>query len=860
MSRMHFKKVANTRSGRWIASLWAGLTATLSIPSCKEEDLRSRDREIARNRLLLGSVSCAYAWAMLETGEINSTATIELNLVYLAISIISFMMTKYRWRAGFRRHLLLGVDVLIISAAFVLAGQLAAPLLFLYTWLTLGYGFRYGIYYLRLAALGSLCGLLFALLYTDYWQTQVFISSGWLMLGIVIPPYFELLLRRTIRANQVAADANHSKVLMLAGLGHRLRTPLGAILGASNVLPKAGLDLQQREALEAISTAARSLVRELDDFLDVSRIDAGRMRKEVTRFSLRQLLEDVIKVEGAQATAKGVAVSWYVSPDVPLYIWSERKCLARAISNIVENAVKFTSAGSVLITVKLHQTLTGNLNLRFEILDTGIGIQSDARQKIFESFTQATPEILHLFGGSGLGLSVACRMIRLLGGEIKVDSVEGKGSTFWFDLTLPRPEFADNKKLSLAGNAVIIISPQTESLLPFAAKIAKFDAKPHLSDHSEQWSVMIGDELEEIEHIVVIVDGRYGDASEIALGLRREGILNRVPMVLLHAGPTMPSPVVRRHFITAISATVSDRELVSALYLAGATGEKAMVKRDKEARHGDASSPIVSRRPMYVLVADSNRSSLAVISKVLEMAGHTSKMVDDSEQALDAFERDTFNLVLIDIDHPHMDGLETTKMVRFMQLSKRYTPIYGLTSREGPEIVTRCKDAGLDGILTQPIDPKELLKIVGQFLPEEVASPPPEVVESSVKMISSHPRFREGFGPPIKDVGFPYLPSIGGPSFVSEVIQIFVKDAASILAQLSANLRAGDVASFQTLLSSLRDSAGIIGAVRLVEICQSGGEMDQIKVEVQGRAFFTKLQREVDRVVVEVKSYSPAAS
>jgi len=857
---MRFGQVAKGRSGRLAARLWTGVTTILQVPPHGKQELQRRDKEIARNRLLLGSATGVYAWAMLDTGHVVSNTTLGMNLLYLAISVIAFVTTGSPWHSSLRRHMLLSVDVLAITTAFVLAGPMAAPLLFLYTWLTLGYGFRYGIYYLRLAATGSLCGLLFALLYTGFWRTQIFISTGWLMLGLVIPPYFELLLRRTIRANQVAEDATHSKVLMLAGLGHRLHAPLSAIIGASNGLPRAGLDLQQCEVLDAISTAARSLVSELDDFLDVSRIDAGRMRKEVAQFSLRQLLEDIIKVESTKAIAKGVAISWYVSPDVPTHIWSERRYLIRAISSIVENAVKFTSVGSVLITARLQQAFAVKPCLRVEILDTGIGIQSEARQKIFESFTQAVPEILHLFGGSGLGLTVAQRMIRLLGGDIKVDSVEGKGSAFWFDLPLPRQEIPNYKELSLLGNAVMILSPQTESLLPFAAKIAKFNAKVHLSDHIEQWSEFIDDELEEIEHIVVIVDGRYGDALDIALGLRRRGILNRVPMVLLQAGPMMPSPVVRRHFMTAISVTASDTELASALYLAGATGDKAMVKGGNEAYSGDGSPPVVHRQSMYVLVADSNRSTLMVISKILEMAGHTSKIVDDSEEALDAFERETFDLTLIDVDHPRMDGLETTRMVRFMQLGKRYTPIYGLTSREGPEIARRCKDAGLDGTLAQPIDPKELLKIVGQFLPEKVADLSPEVVESSIKMISSHPKFREGLGPPIKDLDFPYLSSIGGTSFVSEVIQVFIKDAESTLAQMSAALRSSNTASFQTLLSSMRDSAAIIGAARLVELCQSGGEMDHIKVEVQGRALLAKLQREVDRVVVEVKSYSPAAS
>ena len=860
VSEIHFVDVMMVRGGRLAARLQAVLAKILHVPSNKKQDLRSKDKEIARNRLLLGGATIVYAWIMLALGDIRTAAPVEISLVYLTISIVAFATTQYSWYVSVRRHLLLGIDISVVSAGFIVAGPLAAPLLFLYTWITLGYGFRYGIYYLRLAALGSLCGLLVALLWTNYWQTQPFVSSGWLMLAIVIPPYFELLLRRTISASQAAEDATHSKVLMLAGLGQSMRAPVNAILVASKALNKGGLDLQQREALDAISTAAYSVIKELDDFLDVSRIDAGRMRTEITKFGLKQALEEVIRVEGARASTKGVALSWFINPDVPLHVWSERRCLIRAVSNIVENAVKFTSAGSVLITVRLHKALRGNPSLCFEILDTGIGIKQEARQKIFESFTQATPEMLHLFGGSGLGLAVARRMVNLLGGEIKVNSVEGKGSMFWFNLPIAISETPVSLERKLVGNAVIILSPQTEALLPFAARIERFGAKTHLSNHAGQWSTMIGDGLDDIEHIVVIVDGRYADASEIAHSLRRGGLLSKVPFVLLDAGMKISNSTVRRQFLTAINVASSDRELVAALYLAGATGEKAMTRSDNEATHGSVSSPQASRQAMHVLIADNNRTSLAVISKVLEVAGHTYKAVDDSDRALDAFEHEAFDLVFIEVDHPTMDGLEATKMIRFMQVGRRYTPIYGITSREGVEMVTRWKDAGLDGTLAQPVDPRELLKIVDQFLSNKAADATTEVNGRSVEKISSHPRFREGSGPPIKDVSFLYLSSIGGPSFVSEVIQIFLRDAERILEQLIATLHAGDVAGFQTHLSSLKDSAAIIGAGRLVELCRSGCDMDQIKVEIQGRSFLIKLQREVDRVIVELERYSPAAS
>ena len=806
---------------------------------------------------MFGGAVAAYIWIISATGDLKTQTPALLDVTYLTMSVVAYIgIVRYSWQSPVTRHLMLCADVFALSAAFVAAGPMAAPTLFLYIWLTIGYGFRYGVYYLRLAGATSLIGLIVALLWTNFWRTQAFVSAGIIMLALVIPPYLELLLRRTIKANQEAEDANHGKMLMLAGLGHNLRVPLNAISDASKIVTKGVLDLPQRAALTSISTATRSLLSDLDDFLDVSRIDAGRMPHETTEFGLREVLEEVTRIAGVKANAKGLTLGWYVSAGVPLHICSERRYLLRTLTNVVENAVKFTSVGSVLITVRVGQPDVGTLTLRFEILDTGIGVRQDARKKIFESFMQATPEIYQTYGGSGLGLSVAKRLMELLGGKIGVDSLEGVGSTFWLETPVSIPNSSEWTNLALTGCAIMILSPRTDSLLALAVRIEKLGARVFLSSQVDHWSITLGEALEEVERIVVIVDGRDTDASEVAYALRKSGLLDRVPLVLLDTSFRLPILSVRRQFLTSIHPEASDKELISALYLAGVEGSKNVVTQNDNNDVGSARPPEARGSAVRVLVVDSSRTTIMILSRILELAECTVTVVENGNDALDLVERAVFDLIVIDVDKPRVDGIETVKLFRFQQVGRRYTPVYGLTSRKTPSALPGWEDAGMDGLLTLPIDLGQLSDIIKQISPSTVNGSLPHNAQESVQSISSHPKFRKGFGPPFKDEEFQYLSRIGGEAFVGEITQMFVTDATRVSTKLLVALRAHDLESFHLLSSSLLDYAAVIGATRLADLSKIGVEMDQANLGVQGRSYLERLNREIDRVVQALASRS----
>ena len=821
------------------------------------EAFKAGDKQIARNRLLFGLVAALYIWFVYVTGELDSPVFAVLDATYLLAATLMFCATKLSPnRLDASRKIMLIVDVVALSGAFIVAGPVAAPILFLYFWLIIGYGFRYGVFYLRIAAIASLAGILAALLFTKFWQTQPFVTAGILMLAVVVPCYLELLMRRAIRANEIAKAANDSKALMLAGLGNALRLPLDSILTAAQAISEGILDPMQRQSLDAIHAAAGSLTRELDGLLDVSRLEAGRMPKEVTSFSVRGLIEEAVAIGRAKAASKGIRMSWHITSDVPARIWSERRYLLKSLTNIIDNAVKFTSVGSVLVTVHIKRHSRVGQQMHIEVLDTGLGIRLDARDRIFESFSQASPEILHIYGGAGIGLSVARRMIEALGGRIGVDGVEGRGSSFWFEMPVTAAGVRKESLDSLSGTTVVILTTNMDGLLPFTARLEDMGAAILVSERMDWWNADSNDATDIAERIVVIVDGRTTSLPELGAVLQQGQLFNGVPMIALTLGSGLPEPSIRRRFVTSISPDASEEQLMSSLHLVGAFGQERRMKK-REVRHNSSYPGSSSARARArILVAESNRTSVLILSKILEKGGYDFLAVDNGESALDATDQEAFDVVFIEVDKPAVDGLETVKMLRFQEIGLHRNIIIGLTGSEDSGFIARCKEVGCDDVIMQPVDAKKVLDIVARSISQRPESRTgAEQRAEVVRPISSHPRFRVSLGPAIDDYSFPYLNSIGGVQFVGELLGLFASDAELTLAKLFEAVERDDIKSACTALISLGESAAVIGAPRLVEMCKTASIFTKDRMTLAERALVASLRSEVARVVDSINNH-----
>ncbi|MCY7313982.1 MAG: response regulator [Pseudoxanthomonas sp.] len=424
-------------------------------------------------------------------------------------------------KSSIRRMIGMLTDYGLMSTAMALMGEPLAWLYVIMMWVTVGNGLRYGNRFLAGAVTMAVIGFLVVLVTNPYWNNNLSLGIGLLVGLVAVPMYLSGLLRQLFKATQEARRANEAKSRFLANMSHEFRTPLNGLSGMSELLATTSLDSEQRECLSTIQASTRSMLALVEDVLDISAIEAGKLKLDIVEFSPRELVENIGMILLPQARSKKLDYQVRISPEVPDRLLGDSRHLRQVLLNLAGNAVKFTEVGAVRLEVDLVPGPEAKTSLRFSITDTGIGIPANMRSSLFEAFEQADISLSRRYGGTGLGTTIAKSLTEAMGGSIAFESTEQRGSRFWVDVpfdavdTTPAavvPAWIEEQDVQAAENVIAFSDP----FLRHRARVRNLQIL--VADDHEANRMVVQRLLQKAGHRVVCVNGgeEVLDALEIA--------------------------------------------------------------------------------------------------------------------------------------------------------------------------------------------------------------------------------------------------------------------------------------------------------------------------------------------------------
>lgn len=814
------------------------------------------EHEMVVNRVVISALILLYLGGAALFGSDVPREAVILTTLFFGISFAFLAHMLYQPGVCVPRRVIALVSDLGFLSWGIHAGDEALSLLYpIYLWVVFGNGFRFGLTYLFGSMIVAVAGFSAVVATTEYWAHHPKLAYGLVGGLVILPIYAATLIKKLQAAKNEAEQANKAKSLFLASVSHEFRTPLNAVIGMSDMLRDTKLNAEQLDMTQTIRGSARALLAQINDILNYSRIEAGQMPDQSVDFDLHAIMGQVRSMLVAQAKEKGVRLSLHVAPQTPFMLNGNSRALHDVLTNLTANAVKFTDRGNIAIAAALLEQKDGSARLRFEVTDTGIGIADEAREKIFQSFTQADETIVDRFGGTGLGLAIVKQLVERQGGVIGVDSKPGEGSTFWFEITYRIASSGEDTIPDLSDARVILLAKngggasEIERLLEGSRATLEIARTP-----GQACDQIALPEASGIRRTIVIVDGEQlqPDLATIGSTLNKMHHGTNMSVILMSANATgemLPLPS-RFDFVASLSKQTDIRQLGAALRVAKA-GDAAGIDEDGNV---ERERPL---RKLAVLVADDNRTNQKVIGKILERAGHDVSIVDNGEQALDAMQAKAFDIALMDVNMPVLNGIEATKLHRFASLGKPRLPIVALTADATPETKQRCEEAGMDACVIKPIEPARLLNIIESIVGEKQVSDEQAFTESeTVKRITSHPKFKSSDAASVDIRALTDLEALGGAKFVDELIADFNRDTEALLADLKQSAKAGDVTAFREQLHAMRSGAANIGARRIYKMCLSWRHIGERELDQRGNDYLAKLGMEFESVRDALTSYS----